>query len=377
MKYTIIIGSIGLVLLFMSCNSYSGKKSTPDVRVYSEINLEYAKGFKIFKSANDVKLLVKNPWQNASDITFEYVLSSDTAANKNAIKTPIQKAVCLSTTHLAYISAVGMQKSVCGITNPKLVNDTLVQSQLISKLTHNIGNEQALNYETILSLQPDVIFAYGVGAEVQSVYHKFAEWGIPVVIVAEYLEDSPLAKTEWLKFFSYFYNETELADTLFNEIAIKYLNYKELVVNSDENPVVMSSLPWKGVWYVPGGASFMANFIKDAGGNYLFKNKPVRESLNLAIEEVMLEGQKADIWIHTGMASSLTDIKSADVRLVQLPALKSKNVYNNNKRQNSFGGNDFWESGVVNPHLILRDLIQIFHPEVLDDTSLYYYQKLN
>jgi iron complex transport system substrate-binding protein len=210
MKYTIILGSISLVLLFMSCNSNVAKESTTDIRVYSEVNIEYAKGFKILKSDKDIKLVVKNPWQKATDITFEYVLSSDTTVAKNVIKTPIQKAICLSTTHLAYINALGLQESVCGITNPKLVNDTLIQSQLLSKLTLDIGNEQALNYESILSLQPDVVFAYGVGAEVQSVYHKFAEWGIPVVIVAEYLEDTPLAKTEWLKFFSYFYNKTEL-----------------------------------------------------------------------------------------------------------------------------------------------------------------------
>jgi iron complex transport system substrate-binding protein len=121
----------------------------------------------------------------------------------------------------------------------------------------------------------------------------------------------------------------------------------------------------------------MANFINDAGGNYLFKNEKARESLNLSIEQVMMEGQQADLWIHTGMANSLNDILASDDRLAQLPAYKNKQVYNNNKRQNNYGGNDFWESGVMNPHLILKDLFHIFHPQLNTDTNLYYYQKLN
>jgi len=121
----------------------------------------------------------------------------------------------------------------------------------------------------------------------------------------------------------------------------------------------------------------MANFINDAGGDYIYKREPARESLNLSIEKVMLEGYDADIWIHTGMANSLKEIQGADDRLTQMQAFKNKEVFNNNKRQNEFGGNDFWESGVVNPQLVLKDLIQIFDPNILNDTAFYYYQKLN
>ena len=38
-------------------------------------------------------------------------------------------------------------------------------------------------------------------------------------------------------------------------------------------------------------------------------------------------------------------------------------VWNDNSRQNAKGGNDFWESGVVRPDLLLRDLIGIFSGE--------------
>jgi len=372
-----ILGSIILMLLFVSCKNDLKDKSDTSIEYNDTVKLKYANGFKILIDDNYTKLIVENPWQKAKGISFEYVLSSKPDKNKNTINTPVKNVVCLSTTHVAYISAISKQSTISGITNSKLISDTVILQQLKNSKTHDVGNEQALNYETILSLNPDVIFAYGIGAEVQSVYHKFAEWGIPVVIIAEYLENTPLAKTEWLKFFSCFYNDIENANLIFDNVEHQYLDYTKKVNGITKKPTVMSSLPWKGVWYVPGGLSFMANFINDAGGSYLYKSDETRESLNLSIEQVMLDGKKADIWIHTGMANTIKDIEGADTRLASLPAYFNQQIYNNNKRQNKFGGNDFWESGVVNPHLILKDLIQIFHPNILSDTSLYYYQKLN
>lgn len=48
-------------------------------------------------------------------------------------------------------------------------------------------------------------------------------------------------------------------------------------------------------------------------------------------------------------------------------------VWNDNSRQNAKGGNDFWESGVVRPDLILRDLIRILSGSTTA-TQLTYYQ---
>ena len=48
-------------------------------------------------------------------------------------------------------------------------------------------------------------------------------------------------------------------------------------------------------------------------------------------------------------------------------------IWNDNSRQNAKGGNDFWESGVVRPDLILRDLIRILSGST-PATQLTYYQ---
>ncbi|PKP12112.1 MAG: hypothetical protein CVU09_01045 [Bacteroidetes bacterium HGW-Bacteroidetes-4] len=363
------------IFLFVACHNSQSSQTSGD-HAYQVDSLMYAQGFILQHTDSVQQVQVINPWQHASQVSFSYLLSDKPTTQTLQIQTPVKRVVCLSTTHLAFIDALNEHQSVVGLTNPNLISNTIIREQITKGSTRDVGNEQALNYETILDLNPDVIFAYSVGAEAQGMYQKFSEWGIPVVMVAEYLETSPLAKAEWIKFFARFYNKNDLADSLFDSLENSYNNYKNLVLNSKERPKVLSSLPFKDVWYVPGGNSFMARFIHDAGGLYLWETDTSRESLALSIEHVFHRGQEADIWIHTGLAQSVDDIVKADPRMANLRPVKLGKVYNNNKQMTEYMGNDFWESGVMHPQLILKDLIQIFHPNVIQDSSFTYYQHL-
>ncbi len=64
-----------------------------------------------------------------------------------------------------------------------------------------------------------------------------------------------------------------------------------------------------------------------------------------------------------------------DQKFKGFKAVKEQQLFNNDKRVNAKSGNDYWESGVINPHIILKDLIEIFHPQLIEH-DLYYYRKL-
>ena len=68
-------------------------------------------------------------------------------------------------------------------------------------------------------------------------------------------------------------------------------------------------------------------------------------------------------------------LKAVNPKFADAKAVNEKTVYNNNLRLTPTGGNDYWESAVVRPDVVLRDLIHIFHPELVTD-SLYYYRHL-
>ena len=144
-----------------------------------------------------------------------------------------------------------------------------------------------------------------------------------------------------------------------------------------DKPKVLTGLPWKGTWYIPGGNSYLARLIEDAGGDYIWKNESADESIPLDFETVFMKAQQADTWINPGAANRKADILSVDERLGDLPVYHSDKIYNNNAIQNDIGGNDYWESGIMQPDSILLDLVYIFHPELLPQHNLKYYKTIN
>jgi iron complex transport system substrate-binding protein len=221
------------------------------------------------------------------------------------------------------------------------------------------------------------VLAYGIQGETATQYKKLEELGIKVVLNGDYLESLPLGKYEWIKFLAAFFDVSSEASEKFTTIEREYLSLTGMCDSLKYKPKVMTGLPWKGAWYVPGGESYLAQMIKDAGGDYIWNDIQQRESVPLNFEKVIERGSTADFWINTGLSNSLNDILNEDMRLEKVKPFQEKRIFNNNAITNPTGGNDFWESGITHPQVILKDLIKIFHPELLPAHKLVYYKKLN
>ncbi len=374
-----------ILTILLSCSNHSEKyvnnKLSSDDTICE--NVKYAKGFNIIYHKNFKILKVFNPWQGANNVQYKYVLADNPKkvpekySKFQIIKTPVKRVICLSTTHIAFIDFINETNSIIGISNIKYINNKKVNKLYQQNKIVDVGYDQNLNYELVISLKPDLVITYGVDNKSVNYINKLREFGIPVVINAEYLEREPLAKAEWVKFIAAFYNKSNLANTKFNIVENKYNRLKKISDTVTYRPTVLSGLPWKDTWYVPGGKSFAAQFIYDAGANYVFGSDTSHESLALDIETVFAKAQNADYWINTGTANRIGDIIDIDSRLNNFSALRNNCVYNNNNMINKYGGNDYWESGIVNPQIILKDLIRIFHPKIFPNYELYYYKKIN
>ena len=125
-------------------------------------------------------------------------------------------------------------------------------------------------------------------------------------------------------------------------------------------------------------AQLKVRLIADAGGDYIYKKNTSNRSLPIDLEEAYMLTAQADMWLNAGSAASLGELKSQFPKFTNTRCVRNGAVYNCNKRLNVAGGNDYWESGVVQPDVVLHDLIAIMHPEVLDenDRELHYYQRL-
>lgn len=371
-----------LVVLAFILSSSCVQKPNPDSLVSSpdslKVAVDYANGFSINRLSQGFELTVTNPWQDAKGVSYKYLLTSDGKRGGNGysevIQIPVKRVVCLSTTHIAFIDRLNMASSVVGVSGSNFVTSKRVQERIESGLVRDVGYEQALNYELLVSLKPDVVLAYGVGAEMAGYLQKLKDLYIPVVFVGDYLEESPLGKTEWLKAFGLLFDDLPKADSIFNRIAFEYNSVMGYLPKDLKNPTVFLNLPWKDVWYFPGGQGYMANLIADAGGNYSLSHLKGNRSYPFSIENALEYAIASDIWLNTGMANSLIEVANELPIAKSLPILAEGRVFNNNNRVNPTGGNDFWESGVVNPHIILKDLIKIFHPNHIQHELVYYKQ---
>ena len=346
-----------------------------------KVSINHATGFSVEYQNNYKVVTVKNPWREAKT-GFKYVLvQCGTPAPKGfketeVITVPINTVASLSTTHLPHLAKLGVVDKLVGVSNPKTVNTPEVVEKIKAGQIAELGNNN-INVERLLELNPDLITTYGTGNPQTDSHGKLLEAGLKVAINAEYMETSPLGRAEWLKFTALFFNREGVAEKEFSEIAKKYQDIAAKVQSIKKRPTVFTGFNFKGTWYTPGCKSYVARYLADAGADYLCAENS-SGSTPLSFEDVFERAATADYWLNVSQSwQNLQDVVTEDSRYGDFQAVKKGNVYNNNVRLNENGGNDYWESGISNPDLILADLIKIFHPEVLPNHKLFFYQKLS
>lgn len=378
MKLKAIISVIVLLSLLSLVSCISNKKTSLEAFKQNIYTPEYATGFKIMGADNTQSTIIQvlNPWQGAQNVEMSYFISRNgeqapAGFNGPVIKAGAKRIVCMSSSYIAMLDALGQVERVVGVSGIDYIVNPYIQTHRDS--IKDMGAE--MNYELLLGLKPDVILLYGIGDAQTAVTEKLKELSIPYIYIGEYLEESPIGKAEWLVALSELTDSREKGIEVFREIPKRYQALKDLTKSIDNHPTVMFNTPWNDSWVMPSTQSYMAQLVTDAGADYIYKKNESNSSQPIGLETAYELIQKADYWINIGMASTLSELKTMNPKFTDAKAVREKTVYNNNLRVSPKGGNDYWESAVVRPDVVLRDLIHIFHPELVSD-SLYYYKQL-
>ena len=204
------------------------------------------------------------------------------------------------------------------------------------------------------------------------------ELGIPFCYIGEYLEESPLGKAEWLVAVAETIDRREEGERAFAPIPERYEALKAKVAESAARPKVMINAPYGDSWFMASAESYVARLIADAGGDYIYRENTSNRSLPIDLEKAYLLASGADVWINAGSFRTLAEFRARLPKFAGVPCVRRGEIYNCDRRTNAAGGNDYWESGVVRPDVVLHDLIAVFHPEALDaaDREMHYYRKL-
>ena len=371
-----------IYVLFFTCFFSCKNENKPSInhKKNKAENIQYAQNFTIEKHTDYTVLRVKHAW-DAAKVSFTYVVydkgkpKPEFSEKAIYIQRPVGRVACTSTTHLALLNSIGEADKVVGISGAKYVYDVPTRERIEAGKIKEIGNETGLNYEILTDAEPEIVFTYGMSAD--NNIDKLCEAGLTPVVLAEYTDNTPLGRAEWMKFVAVLFDKEEKSNDVFDSISMNYKRLKNLVKNNiHEKPLVMVGMGFSGNWYVPGGTSYVANHITDAGGAYLWQENKGKSSLQLDFETVYEKAQAADKWINIGMVNSAADIVAADERYADFKALKNNELYNGSQRISPQGGYDIYESAVVQPDVVLKDLIKAFHPELLPKHDFFYYKKL-
>ena len=343
----------------------------------------YAKRFTLLVTDSCTILDIIDPWQGAGNIIHQYYLirkNSDyhpEIDSSRIIYVPVNRIICMSTTHLAMIKALGQESAIVGVSGSDYVYDYDISKRIRAGLINDIGYDSGINSELIIKSSPDLVMIYGIGSESAAYTAKINELGTKVMYNADYLETDPLGKAEWIKVFGALFCKEKMADSLFLAIEANYNRIKDYInANTRYKPAVMLGLPFRDTWYISPGNSYISRLIRDAGGSYLWEKTESSVSMPYGLENVYIQSLNADFWLNPGSVLLKDEIVSLEPRLGSVPPFINGMIFNNNKRINKSGGNDYWESGTLNPHLILKDIASILHPGLFPDHELVYYRKI-
>lgn len=376
MKFLIVV--LFVLFSFFSCSPAVDKNKVEFMAGIS-YPVKHAKGFEITEHSGYYRLQVTKSYKGNNE-RFDYFLTNDSSflpheISGEVIITPIKTLAALSATYIPFIRMLNQLNSIVAISGKNTIYDSTIYQAALSEEVKDLGQPE-LNMEQAILLNPDVIMGFAIDAQSMSRLAELKRFKQRVVINAEYMEATPLAKAEWIKVFGLLYDNLPLADSIFKQIENNYISLTKLAAKTDSKPTVLTAAPWKGTWYVPGGNSFQAGLLKDAGAHYLWADNEESVSLPLDFEVVLSKALEADFWLNVSTFRSRVEMEAADERYALFSAYKNKQVYNNTKTMTSYFGNDYWETGAARPDLILSDLIQIFHPELLSADSLTFYERL-
>lgn len=383
-----------LSISFFSCDGEKKKKDekTSDrndlpTASSSTVSILHASKFKVENTDSFNVVTVMNPWQGAlQNYVYVLVRNGQKAPDLEkfrksendiiqAVEIPIKSIALTSTTFVPLLDRLNETESFVAFPGTDHISSSKARKLIDSGKVANIGTENGINIERLIELNPDVLMENAMQGESDDALLT-RKAGIPVLFNADYLEKTPLGRAEWIKFAGLFYDKNQLADSIFNQLATAYDSLKRLASKATSKPTVFSGIVYGDIWFMPGGENSGAIFIRDAHGEYLWKETPNEGSIKLSFEAVYNKAHNADYWIGVASFASLDEIKKSDTRYAEFKAFKEANVYSYNAKIGEKGGMTFFELGYARPDLILADMIKILHPELLPGYELYFYQKL-
>lgn len=350
------------------------------VRPTAHNEIRNAKGLAIYRYNGFSIVKITNPWPKATK-EYTYILQQKNAVIPDSLKAfqvisvPLKTIVVTSTTHIPSLEMLGEENTLVGFPSLDLISSEKIRQRIEAGKVKELGNNQNLNTEVLIDLQPDLIVGFGID-NTNPTLDNLQKNGLQIMLNGDWNEQSPLGKAEWIKFFGALYCKEDLAEKLFSDIEKDYQSTLALAQKANTKPTVVQGAIFENQWYLPHGNSWGSVFIRDAGGKYIWSDSQGTGSLSLPFETVLEKAGEADFWIGPAQFTSLAAMTNDNPHYSQFKAYRNKKVYSFSNKKGKTGGLIFYELAPNRPDLVLKDMLKILHPELLPDYELYFFEQL-
>jgi len=372
----VLIGTILIATLFNACVNSEHRNSKAVNSAFTIVHLRYAREFSIKKFQTYKILEVKNAWDTLHTLARYILVSRKIPLPQNLpegiiIRTPVQSIGCTTSVDACMADKLGVLSLINAVAEREYIHQPIIDEQFKKGKITEIGSSMNVSVEKLMEANPEILF---VSPFKDNKYGHLKQTGVPLILISNYLENHPLGRAEWILFYGAFFEKDVLAKKIFDSISSHYEHLVSLTRNLSHRPTIFSGKLFGNLWYMAGGKSYPARFFKDAGADYLWANRPETGSFPLDFETVYQKAINADYWqvleFYNGNYS-YQNLKTEYPPYAHFKAFQKKQVLFCNTHYR-----DYYEQGLLEPDIILADLINILHPGLLKNHQSKYFALL-
>lgn len=367
-RYKFSLFTLVILLVLGSCRHKN--------KTFGHAGVSEAKLISIIHEKGYTKVDILNPWDTTQLLRTYLLVPRASEVPKGlpkgtVVRTPVSNALVYSSVHSSVMRELGVAGAVKGVCDAQYFNDAMISNGLADGTITDCGNSMQPNVEKVVMMNPDAIL---LSPYQNASYGQIERLKIPIIECADYMEFTPLGRAEWIKFYGELFGKREVADSIYAEVVKKYNAVKDIVSSKKlTRPLILTENVISGIWNVPGGRSYMAQFIKDAGGDYPWRDDKNTGSLTLDFSQVLAKAQNADYWLVKSPAiRSLADLKASYSLNDKFKAYRTGNVYVCDTETSHF-----FDRFPFHPELLLMEYFKIFHPEQDFDYELQFFKKIS
>ena len=365
-----------LLVLLLSCGD---RRSDGRSDVGDTLSFRHARNLTIVVFPDRTEVTMRNPWDTAGVLAQYTLVESEKLKVKNGnnnsslftlhsslVQVPLQNAAVFGSVHCALLHELRADDAVGGICDLEFFNLPEYKEGVAEGRIANLGNSLQPNIEQIINLNPDALLpspfenSGGLG--------RVERLGIPIIWCADYMENTPLGRAEWIRFYGRLFGKEAEADSIFEAVEKRYQELCAQVHSIKTKPRLLPEMPWSGQWTLPGSGSSSTRLYADAGADYLFAHLKGNGGIPLSTEKVVDKAVDADIWLikHHGKLDHRQMISDTPL----LANIKAPIWWCDTSHTL------LYEETPFHPERLLENLIAILHPELGIEAKYKFFQEL-